>query len=254
MFSLFLHCTPTEEDLITAELWEQDTAGVADEPGGLRAFFENDERVPAMLQRFHRLAPRLRKESATDWEQVSRDAWPPMLVGERFFLVPPWRDDPTPPGRLRLEIYPGMACGTGRHPATQLCLEAMERYVRPGSTVVDIGSGSGILSAAARLLGAAHVIACDMDHEAVEIARQRVDVPFFTGSIDAVRSNSADVIVANINSETIERLRDEFERVRRAAASVVILSGFPEWDVPEGFHITETLRRGEWVCCVGSVP
>jgi len=254
VFSLFLHCTPGEEDLVTAELWEQDTAGIADEPGGLRAFFENDERETEILKRFHRLAPQLRVESETDWEQVSRDAWPPMLVGERFFLVPPWRDDPTPPGRLRLEIYPGMACGTGRHPATQLCLEAMERYVRPGSTVLDVGSGSGILSAAARLLGASHVIACDIDHDAVEIARRRVDVPFFTGSIDAVRSNSADVIVANINSETIERLRSEFERVRRAAGSVVILSGFPEWDAVEGFDITETLQRGEWVCCVGSVP
>ena len=62
------------------------------------------------------------------------------------------------------------------------------------------------------------------------------------------------MIVANINSETIERLRDEFERVRRAAGSVVILSGFPEWDSVEGFDITETLRRGEWLCCVCSLP
>ena len=74
----------------------------------------------------------------------------PMLAGERFFLVPPWCDDPAPPGRLRLEIYPGMACGTGRHPATQLCLEALERTVRPGMTLVDVGTGSGILSAGAR--------------------------------------------------------------------------------------------------------
>jgi ribosomal protein L11 methyltransferase len=254
VFSLFLHCTPSEEDLLVADLWEQGTAGVADEPGGLRAFFEDEARAPSLLHRFRRLAPRLRMESEIDWAQVSRDSWPPALVGERFFLVPPWRDDPAPPGRLRLEIYPGMACGTGRHPATQLCLQAMERYVRPGSTVLDVGCGSGILSAAARLLGAARVIACDIDPEAVEIARQRVDVPFFTGSIDAVRSGSADAIVANINSATIERLRDEFERVRRAAGSVLILSGFPEWDAVEGFAVTETLRQGEWLCCVGSLP
>jgi ribosomal protein L11 methyltransferase len=254
VFSLFLRCAPDEEDLVSAELWEQDTAGIADEPGGLRAFFEDEKRVPEMLQRFARWSPEVRVESDTDWAQVSRDAWPPLLVGERFFLVPPWRDDPVPPGRLRLEINPGMACGTGQHPATQLCLEAMERYVCPGGTVLDVGSGSGILSAAARLLGAWQVIACDIDHDAVEIARRRVEVPFFTGSIDAVRSGSADVIVANINSETIERLRDEFERVRRASASTLILSGFPEWDVVEGFALTETLRRGEWVCCVSSLP
>ena len=251
MFSLLLHCAPLEEDLLTAELWEQNTAGIADEPGGLRAFFEEDARAPEMLQRFAGFAPELRIEAETDWARVSRDAWPPMLVGERFFLAPPWRDDPAPAGRLRLEIDPGMACGTGRHPATQLCLEAMERYVHPGSTVLDVGTGSGILSAAAQLLGAARVFACDIDAGAVAIARRRVTAAFFAGSIDAVASGTADVIVANINSETIERLRPEFERVRRhGTQSTLILSGFPEWDSLQGFAVSETLRREEWVCVV----
>jgi ribosomal protein L11 methyltransferase len=247
MFSLLLRCEPHEEERLTAEVWEQDTAGVTEEPGGLRAFFDGDERVPELLLRFERFRPELRMEAPTDWAQVSRDAWPPMLAGERFFLAPPWCDDPAPPGRLRLEIYPGMACGTGRHPATQLCLEALERIVRPGMTVVDVGTGSGILSAAARLLGASVVIACDIDPDAVAIARARVDVPFFVGSIEAIRSGAADIIVANINSETIECLRPEFERV----GGVLILSGFPKGDEPEGFDaVAETLSREEWVCLI----
>jgi ribosomal protein L11 methyltransferase len=252
MFSIFLRCALDEEDWLTAELWERNTAGLADEPGGLRAFFEDDAGAPEMLQRFARFRPELRIEAETDWAQVSRDAWPTMLVGERFFLVPPWREDPAPAGRMRLEIDPGMACGTGRHPATQLCLEAMERYVQPGSTVVDVGTGSGILSAAARLLGAARVVACDIDAEAVEIARRRVRAAFFVGTIDAVESDVADIVIANINSETIERLRPEFERVRRPGG-VLILSGFPEWDAVEGFKVMETLRRDEWVCVVCGV-
>jgi len=145
-----------------------------------------------------------------------------------------------------------MACGTGRHPATQLSLEAMERYVHPGATVIDVGTGSGILSDAARLLGASCVVGCDIDYEAVEIARRRVNLPFFTGSIDAVQSESADVIIANINSEIIERLAPEFERVRRAARSTLVLAGFPEWDLPEGFDTTEKLQRDEWICIVNS--
>ena len=118
----------------------------------------------ALLQRFAEFSPELREEEPTDWERVTREAWPPLCVGERFYLVAPWDEAAvTPAGRLRLEIYPGMACGTGRHPATQLCLQAIERYVRPGARVLDVGSGSGILSDAARLMGAAQVIGCDID-------------------------------------------------------------------------------------------
>ncbi len=143
----------------------------------------------SLLERFAEFSPELREEEPTDWEQVTRDAWPPLCVGERFYLVAPWDETaPTPPGRLRLEIYPGMACGTGRHPATQLCLQAIERYVKPGTRVLDVGSGSGILSDAARLVGAGCVVGCDIDPDAVRIARERVRVPMFVGSADAVRS------------------------------------------------------------------
>jgi ribosomal protein L11 methyltransferase len=249
VFSLFLTCDPASEDRLTADLWEQETAGVSDEPGGLRAFFEDVQRVPELIEQFRDYSPELRLESDTDWEQVSRDAFPPLPIGERFFLVSPWSDAPTPNGRLRLEIYPGMACGTGRHPATQLCLEAMERHVQPGATVVDVGAGSGILSAAAQLLGASPVIGCDIDPEAVEIARSRVDAVFFIGSLDAVRSEVADVIVANISSAAVEQLRPEFERVRIAGGKL-ILAGFPASDLPEGFAPQEILQREEWVCYV----
>ena len=249
MFSLFLTCDPTSEDRLTADLWEQDTAGVSEEPGGLRAFFEDHQRVPELIEQFRTYSPELRVESQIDWAQVSRDAFPPLSIGQRFFLVSPWSDGPTPSGRLRLEIYPGMACGTGRHPATQLCLEAMERHVRPGAAVIDVGAGSGILSAAAQILGASLVIGCDLDPEAVEIARSRVDAGFFIGSLDAVRSQVADVIIANISSAAIEQLRPEFERVQ-AVGGTLILAGFPASDLPEGFAPREIYQRGEWLCYV----
>ena len=124
-----------------------------------------------------------------------------------------------------------MACGTGRHPATQLALEAIEEHVRPGDSVVDIGTGSGILAAAAVLVGAGIVIGCDVDPDAVRIARERLSIPLFIGSADAIRSRWADVIVANIDSATIEQLRRELARIRKPD-SKLILTGFPEWDVP----------------------
>lgn len=208
------------------------------------------------MARFAEFSPELREEVQIDWEQATCDAWPPTLVGERFYLVAPWdRDAATPPGRLRLEIYPGMACGTGRHPATQLCLMALERYLQPGARVLDVGSGSGILSDAARLLGAGTVIGCDIDADNVGIARERVNVPMFVGSADAVRSRWADLIVANIDAGTLERIAPELERVR-APESTMILSGFPERDQPEGFSpkevlcLREVVSQEEWRCFV----
>ena len=249
MFSLLLRCAPALEDKLTAELWEAGTTGIVDEPGGLRAFFEESADQRQLLRQFAVYAPELRREQAVDWEQVSRDAWPPLLIGERFFLVAPWRDDPIPGGRLRLEMTPGMACGTGHHPATQLCLEAMERYVRPGATVLDVGAGSGILSAAAQLLGAGLIVACDIDVEAVAIARDRLTGPVFVGSADAVQSGFADVIVANISSAAVEELEGEFKRVQKTDGAL-ILSGFPRWDSPQGYSPKETLHREGWSCFV----
>ena len=208
----------TAPDLL-AELYEAGTAGIVEHDGWLEAFFEDR----AVAARFGKPRPII----ATDWVQHTYDAWPPSLVGEKFFLAALWRRDPTPPGRLRLEIDPGMQCGTGQHPCTRLCLEAMERIVRPGDAVLDVGTGSGILSIAAKLLGAGRVIACDLDPDAAKVA------PFFVGSADAVRSGAFDVVVANISEEVLGPLRADLERAARRR----ILSGFQDGD-------------GEWACVV----
>ena len=250
MFSLLFHPSGDREDILIAELHECGTAGVTEEDDGLRAFFEAGHDAVALLKRFAEFSPELREEQPTDWEQATRDAWPPICVGDRFFLVAPWDEAAAvPAGRLRLEIYPGMACGTGRHPATQLCLQAIERYVKPGARVLDVGSGSGILSDATRLVGASSVIGCDIDPDAVRIARERVRVPMFVGSADAVRSEWADVIVANIDAATLERIAPELQRVRKPGGTL-ILSGFPDWDVPESFSPSEVLSSEEWRCWV----
>ena len=246
---MLLHVPPDRQDYLVAELSECGVLGITEEPGGLRAFFSGEAGADELVQRFAAYDPRLEQTEAVDWEQVTRDAWPPLLIGERFFLVAPWCQDETPKGRLRLEIEPGMACGTGRHPATQLCLEALEKYVQLGDAVLDVGTGSGILAEAARLLGAGRDVGCDIDAEAIAFTRLRSRVPLFVGSVEAVRGRSQDVVVANIDSGTVESIGAELERVRRPG-STLILSGFPEWDVPRGFSVREELRREGWLCWV----
>ena len=108
-----------------------------------------------------------------DWVAFARREYlQPMEIGSRIFVVPEWRDDQTPEGRVRIEVNAGLAFGTGAHETTRMCLEAIERHVRPGMTVMDVGTGSGILSEAAIKLGAARAFACDTDHGAVIVARE----------------------------------------------------------------------------------
>jgi len=203
MFSLYLECQQAEKDQLIASLWERGSGGIteSDLPGdrcGLRAFFSDDVAAPVVSREFAGWSASCQAEEPRDWVAEARSRLAPMCVGARFFLVPEWRDDPTPPGRLRIAVNPGMAFGTGAHESTQLCLEALERELKPGMTVLDVGTGSGILARAAALLGAGLVIASDIDPVAVELARLPLS---FIGTVDAVHSASVHLVVANISRE-----------------------------------------------------
>jgi len=219
MYQIRIEVKAALQDTLIAELWEAGTLGVVEGDGFVEAFFDDFETAA----RFGTPLP----APDRDWVQETEDAWPPLLVGEKFFVVAPWRTEPTPPGRFRLEINPGMQCGTGQHPCTRLCLEAMERIIRPGDRVLDVGTGSGILSIAAKMLGATTVVACDIDPDAAR------EAAFFIGSVDAVATNAFDVVIANISEIVIGELKPEFDRV----APRRILSGFQD-------------AAGEWTCVV----
>jgi ribosomal protein L11 methyltransferase len=232
MFSLYLECLQEEKDRLIAELWDRGSDGIteSDLPGGacgLRAFFAEDLDAPSLAQEFSRWSARWQVEEPRDWIAEARSRIEPLCVGSQFFLVPEWRNDPTPPGRFRIEVNPGLAFGTGGHESTQLCLEALEREIEPGAIVLDVGTGSGILARAAQLLGADRAIACDIDPVAVELARQMFS---FVGTADAIRACSFDLAVANISPETIVALAPDLIRVLRPEG-VAIVSGFEASEV-----------------------
>ena len=257
MLSLFLYCTDAEKDLLSSALWDTGTTGIVerDRPGGieLQAFFDSE--IPVAAFAAHN--PHWQEEAPTDWVRVFEDSWQPFEVGARFYLVPEWRGDPAPSGRLRLAIHPGRACGTGWHPATQLSLLALERELAAGDRVLDLGTGSGILAEAALLLGASKVIACDIDFEAVTVARRNLEsclerVALFAGSVRSIAEQSVDLAVANINAETIVAVLPALARIAKLR---IVLTGFPERDLPRvrtalptALCETGLLEQDGWVC------
>ena len=261
MFSLYVECRQEEKDLLVAELWESGSVGITEldeAPGGrcgLRAFFDQPD-TSKLVRDFERFGATASAEEDCDWIEVARARLPPILVGNRFFLVPEWRDDPTPPGRLRIEVNPGLAFGTGAHESTQLCLERLEQELRPGMAVLDVGMGAGILAKAAELLGARHVFGCDIDPVAVEIARRKLS---FVGSVDAMRAAGVDLVTANISAEAIIHLALDLLRAIRPGG-IVIAGGI---ELPEAGDVERALRdagaairsshvKGNWMALVAA--
>jgi ribosomal protein L11 methyltransferase len=241
MFSLDLDCTQESKDLLIAELWEHGSLGIVElDAVRLRAFFDDAADAARTSEKFGGTAT---QAEDLDWISRSQEGLQPIEVGTKFFLVPQWRDDPTPEGRFRIVVNNGMAFGTGRHETTRLCLELLEKYVRPGMTVVDVGTGSGVLALGARLLGAARVIACDTDPLAVEVAAE-AGLDVFIGSAPAIAGGIADVVVANINPECLREMAAEWPRLMKPGG-YAILSGVEARDeLP--FHPIETRVEAEW--------
>ena len=124
----------------------------------------------------------------TNWEESWKDNYPPQEVGERLVVVPCW--NPEAGDRIPVILDPGLTFGTGAHPSTQMCMEFMEELVKPGMDVIDLGSGSGILSIAALRLGAKTAIGVDIDPKAEDIARENAAYnDFGADRFDAVTGN-----------------------------------------------------------------
>ncbi len=266
MLVLELDCPAGQRERLIAELWELGTAGVLEGEGVLSAYFEASADRRALEAALAAYAPRIREEPERDWTALARSQWKSAPVGRRFFLAPEWCDEPTPPGRLRLRLRPRQACGTGLHAATRLCLELMEEWVRPGATLLDVGTGSGLLAEAAVLLGAGRVLACDIQAEAVAEARERfreerIEVALFQGSLRGLRPAVADLAVVNISAEAAIQLAGELARVLKHGGEAIV-SGFRRRAVGRvaqameaaRFRIREHGEREGWSALVCYTP
>lgn len=151
-----------------------------------------------------------------DWENNWKKFYKPMEIGERLLVVPQWekaRDN----GRVKLVLNPGLTFGTGSHATSRLCLQALDKYIRGGEKILDLGCGSGILSIAALVLGAGEAFACDIDEKCVDVAyenaalngigKDRYTVRWGNVLTDAALRQEMgagyDIVVANIVADVI---------------------------------------------------
>ncbi len=267
-------------EYIRSGLWDYTDLKESEETEVVRvkAYWALDEELEGKLQR---LAARLdgmtahgidTGAGAVSWKAVADEDWAETWkeffhtekIGARTVIKPTWEEYEAGAGEIVAELDPGAAFGTGQHATTALCIRALEELVRPGMTVFDVGTGSGVLAIVAAKLGAKRVEAVDFDPVAVRVARENVRQ---NGAEDVVRTErsdllksvagEADLIIANIIADIIVRLFGEVE-AHLAPDGTMLLAGIIEdrlQDVVEaaalhGFAVEKIEQEKGWAAVI----
>ena len=196
----------------------------------------------------------------SDWENSWKDYFDILSIGEKFVIVPTWREYENEEDKYVINIDPGMAFGTGGHETTSLCIKNLEKYVKPHDNVIDVGCGSGILSIAASYLTDGSLKAVDLDKLAVDVSREnfalnnlenRIEVE--EASLLTKETKKYDVIVANILAHIIELMLEDAYKLLEDGG-YFITSGIIkdkkdellEKMLKQGFKLVEETSDNEW--------
>lgn len=263
---------------------DQELADKMTDVSQIRLYIEKDDQAPekldALRSSMHRfrscnpgrelgsLAVTLESLQEEDWENGYKKYYQPIPIGEKLVIVPEWLTSEGYEDRIPVVLDPGMIFGTGAHASTQMCLRALEKQIHGGETVVDLGSGSGILSIAALLLGAKTAVGVDIDPKAEDIARENaalngLSAPVFqaiTGNVIADRNmmdrlcaGGYDVVLANIVADVIIPLSAVVPTLLKQDG-VFICSGILDVRLEEvkaalsqaGLRVVETEMQEDW--------
>ncbi|MCI8648565.1 MAG: 50S ribosomal protein L11 methyltransferase [Anaerotruncus sp.] len=196
-----------------------------------------------------------------DWANNWKKYYFPTKVGDRLVVCPSWEQYQPKPDEVVLTMDPGMAFGTGTHDTTRLCMQLLERYITPAATLLDIGTGSGILAVAALLLGAQQAVGVDIDEVAVRVAKENAAanqvtgrVTFLAGDLTEKVHGQFSVITANIVADVIIRLIPSLAQFL-APDGVFIASGIIDTRETEvlaaleqaGYQLEQRRESGGWV-------
>lgn len=199
-----------------------------------------------------------------DWATAWKKYYKPFSISENMVIKPSWEEYTPKAGETVIELDPGMAFGTGTHETTRLCAQMLEKYIKSGNRVIDLGCGSGILSIIAAKLGAQHVLAADIDETAVKVTRENCIINGVEDKVTAVRAildglekQKAEVMVANIIADVIVGISFQVSNYIKSNG-FLITSGIIKERKDEvinaytslGFVLTESMELGEWVAIV----
>jgi len=213
-------------------------------------------------------APAFRTVAEVDWAEAWKERLDVLRIGRHIVIRPSWRVYAPEPEDVVIELDPGMAFGTGLHPTTQMCLVALEELNPPGASVLDVGTGSGILAIAGAKLGAERVLAVDNDPVAVKTARDNVAA---NGVQDVVRvargsladvSGSYDLVVVNILAKVIVEMAHTGLATRVRAGGTLIATGIIDDQSAKvvaaleqnGLSLVEQRQVEDWVCLLAQRP
>lgn len=252
----------------------------------VKIFLPREEDTPAARQRIEEIIyylgrlypipePTFRRVEEQDWAHAWKAHYQPFRVGRRIWIQPSWvtvEQAETAAGTagedqmITLTLDPGMAFGTGLHPTTQMCLQALEQLVRPGDHVLDVGTGSGILAIAAARMGAERVVGVDTDPEAVKAATENallndvaVAMEVRAGGLERVPENGWQIVVVNILAPVIiSMLRDGPLMAYVARQGRLVLSGIIDQQlegveaalVDAGAEVIDRLLVRDWVAVI----
>lgn len=243
----------------------------------VHAWFEEGPTIPALLDsvrsRLEELSSRqsessdygslhLDSRSVNDqaWTDIWKKYFKPFHAGTRLVVKPSWEPFTPDTDDLVIEIDPGMAFGSGTHETTGMCLSLLESVIHGGEEVIDVGTGSGILAIGAALLGAGHVLAIDIDPDAVKVARENIDhnhvgqiVSVQQGNLLDRVTDTCDICVANIISDVIISFASPLMNHIRPGG-LFICSGIVSQRSDEvahalktaGYEILQKVTKGEW--------
>jgi len=202
-----------------------------------------------------------------NWENEWKKYFNVQKVSNSIVIKPSWEEYTPKAGEKIIDIDPGMAFGTGAHETTRMCINAIEKYMKKGDSLIDIGCGSGILSIAAAHLGAEKVVAVDLDRLAVKVSKENVELNGFSNTIDVrygdltdVIDEKADVIVANIIADIIAKLSENIADFMKDGGYFIssgIINDKKDFVISKlkenNFDIIEENNDGEWNCIVSKV-